>query len=306
VKSTIGLTGTHLHRERQRAGRQVSESVDAGCARSGSLTLAVQMSGMLRVSPDTTLARDACLATRHSPLETRLSHPAKESDRVTTEISRLRALARLAPSLEPVRDTQITFRVLLDAMARPGTVRALPVAARDAPVNPWLAAALITLLDHEVSLAVEPFAGSDQIELFVRQRTAVARATAVRADFVLASADALDASLPTKLRQGTLAYPNDSATLVILVPSLDQANADGLLLALAGPGCPSGHTFRVAGLTPALFEARDEVAEYPRGIDLILIDPSGRVAALPRSTAIQVARAAAPIDAGAAEAASEG
>lgn len=231
---------------------------------------------------------------------------------MTTEISRLRALAQLAPSLEPVRDTQITFRVLLDVMARPGTVRALPVAARDAPGNPWLAAALITLLDHEVSLAVQPFAGSDQIELFVRQRTAVARATAENADFVVASADALDASLPMKLRQGTLAYPNDSATLVILVPSLDQAGSadqagtDGLLLALAGPGVPTGHTFRVAGLTPALFEARDEVAEYPRGIDLILIDPSGRVAALPRSTAIEVAAEAASASAGAAEAASEG
>jgi alpha-D-ribose 1-methylphosphonate 5-triphosphate synthase subunit PhnH len=208
---------------------------------------------------------------------------------VTTEISRLRALARLTPALEPVRDTQVTFRVLLDVMARPGTVRPLPVAARDAPVNPWLAAALVTLLDHEVSLAVEPFDGADRVELFVRQRTATPWAAVEDADFVVASADSLDAGLPLKLRQGTLAYPNDSATLVILVPSLDQARTDGLVLKLAGPGVPAGHTFRVAGLAPALFAARDEVAEYPRGIDIILIDPAGQVAALPRSTAIEVA-----------------
>jgi len=211
---------------------------------------------------------------------------------VTTEITRLRALVQLTPSLEPVRDAQRTFRVLLDAMARPGTVKQLPVAARDAPVNPWLAAALITLLDHEVSLAVQPFDGADAVELFVRQRTAVAPASADHADFVVASWDGLDPGLPLTLRQGSLAYPNDSATLVVLVPPLDQDRQDGVLLGLAGPGVPAGHTLRVGGLPPALFSTRDAAAEYPCGIDLILVDPAGRVAALPRSTAIRVADAA--------------
>src|SRR5688572_14633945 len=119
-------------------------------------------------------------------------------------------------------------------MARPGTVRQLPVAARDAPVNPWLATALITLLDHEVTLAVEPFDGADDLERFVRQRTTAGQAPAERADFVVTAADRLDPSLPLRLRQGSLAYPNDSATLVVLVPSLDQSDRSGLLLSLAG------------------------------------------------------------------------
>lgn len=211
---------------------------------------------------------------------------------MATDISRLRSLSQSNLSLEPVRDTQVTFRVLLDAMARPGTVKRLPVAARDAPVNPWLAAVLVTLLDHEVSLAVEPFDGGDALELFVRQRTAVASAAAEDADFVVASADRLDPVLPRRLRQGTLAYPNDSATLLILVPSLDQSDPNGVLLELTGPGVPTGHQARVTGLDPALFDARDEVAEYPCGIDLILVDPAGRVAALPRTTTIEVASAA--------------
>jgi alpha-D-ribose 1-methylphosphonate 5-triphosphate synthase subunit PhnH len=208
---------------------------------------------------------------------------------VTTEISRLRSLARLSPAFEPVRDAQRTFRVLLDAMARPGTVTRLPVAASDAPVNPWLAAALVTLLDHEVSLALEPFERGDSLELFVRQRTAVGSATADAADFVVAAWDHLDSQLPARLRQGSLAYPNDSATLVILVPTLDQAAPAGLELALAGPGVPAGHTVRIGGLSAELFEARDDAAEYPCGIDMMLIDPDGRVAALPRSTAIRIA-----------------
>ena len=214
---------------------------------------------------------------------------------MATDISRLRTLSQLTLSLEPVRDTQVTFRVLLDAMARPGTVKQVPVAARDAPVNPWLAAVLVTLLDHEVSLAVEPFDGADALERFVRQRTATAPATADQADFVVASADRLDPDLPLRLRQGTLAYPNDSATLLVLVPTLDQAaspDAARLMLDLAGPGVPAGHRVRIGGLDPALFEARDEVAEYPCGIDVILVDPAGRICAFPRTTAIQVAGAA--------------
>jgi len=212
---------------------------------------------------------------------------------VVTDLSRLRALAQGSPTLEPVRDTQVTFRVLLSAMARPGTIMQLPVATQGAPLNPWVVAALLTLLDHEVALAVEPFAGADSIERFVRQRTATAHATPERADFVVASWDRLDNSLPLRLRQGTLEYPNDSATLIVLVPPLDGSDPSRLRLELAGPGVPAGHQVRIGGLSPALFAARDEAAEYPCGIDLLLIDPTGQLVALPRSTAITVANAVA-------------
>lgn len=215
---------------------------------------------------------------------------------MTTEISRLRALAQLRPAFEPVRDAQLTFRVLLDAMARPGTVKQLPVAAGDAPVNPWLAAVLVTLLDHEVSLAVESFVGAAGVEQYARSRTAVTPAAAEQADFVVASWESLDAELPSRLRQGSLAYPNDSATLVVLVPTLDRRDAlqhdrdraTRLTLDLAGPGVPAEFRVGLAGLPAALFEARDAAAEYPCGIDLILVDPDGRVAAIPRSTAVRI------------------
>jgi alpha-D-ribose 1-methylphosphonate 5-triphosphate synthase subunit PhnH len=216
---------------------------------------------------------------------------------VATDSSRLRALTARSRTLDPVRETQLTFRVLLDTMARPGTVRQLPVAAEGAPVNPWLAATLLTLLDHEVGLAVEPFAGAEAIELYVRQRTAARPTTAEQADFVVVSWDTVDSSLPLRLRAGTLEYPNDSATLLILVPPLGETS--GLRLNLAGPGVPAGYTAWVGGLSPALFAARDEAAEYPCGIDLLLIDPSGQVLALPRSTAIQIANTDAPAAPGA-------
>jgi len=215
---------------------------------------------------------------------------------VATDTSRLRALTERSRTLDPVRETQLTFRVLLDVMARPGTVRQLPVAAEGAPVNPWLAAVLLTLLDHEVGLAVAPFPASETLERYVRQRTAARPAVVEQADFVVASWDSLDPSLPLRLRQGTLEYPNDSATLVILVPPLGADT--GVRLGLAGPGVPAGFETRIAGLAPAFLAARDDAAEYPCGIDMILVDPSGQVATLPRSTAITLLDADAPLKSG--------
>lgn len=215
---------------------------------------------------------------------------------MTLANSALRALARHGAAFEPVHDTQRTFRVLLEAMARPGTVMQLPVAADGAPVSPWLAAVLVTLVDQDVSLAVTAFDGSDALERFVRQRTAVGSAALDRAEFVVATATDLDPQLPWQLCHGTLEYPNDGATLLLLTSSLAQTSAGGgevSELSLSGPGVPPGHRLCLAGLPAALFAARTEAAEYPCGIDLILVDPTGRVAALPRSTVIHVQTVAA-------------
>lgn len=203
-------------------------------------------------------------------------------------MSELRALARLKPALEPIRDTQATFRALLEAMARPGRIHRLPAVARGAPANPWLAAALITLLDHEVSLAVEPFAESEALERFVRQRTSAARAAVDDADFVVASWDHLDPALPARLRRGSPAYPDESATLVLLVPTPDRSSDAGLWLALDGPGVPPDDRVPVAGLPAGFFEARNQAVDYPRGFDLLLVDAEGRVVALPRSTRLRL------------------
>src|ERR1700760_4116363 len=92
-----------------------------------------------------------------------------------------------ASVFDPVHDTQRTFRVLLDALARPGQLHQLPVAVPGAPGNGWLAAALLTLLDHEVSLAAEPLGednAADALAHFVRQRTNTKPALTVAADFV--------------------------------------------------------------------------------------------------------------------------
>jgi alpha-D-ribose 1-methylphosphonate 5-triphosphate synthase subunit PhnH len=212
---------------------------------------------------------------------------ATTSSRVATT---LRTAATLQVSLDPIRDTQAIFRTTLNALSWPGAVRGLPVEAAGAPVNPWAAGLLITLLDHEVTFAVEPFQDGETLERFVRQRTNAATAPPSEADFVLAAATGVDPELPLRLKRGSLAFPDDGATLVLMVDALGQPERGGLLLGLSGPGVSSGHTLRVTRLAAEVIAARNEaVSAYPCGIDLLLVDSEGRLAALPRSTEITIA-----------------
>ncbi len=202
----------------------------------------------------------------------------------------LRTGAALEVALDPIRDSQAIFRVVLDACAWPGSVRQLPARATGAPGNPWAAGLLITLLDHEVSLALAAIPDAQAFARFVQQRTNVTLAEPDVADFVVAPAAGLDPELLTRLKRGSLAYPDDGATLVLLVDRLDQTAGSALRMRLAGPGVPEGLELTAGGLSDEIIAARNAtVAGYPCGIDLLLVDGSGRLAALPRSTQITLA-----------------
>lgn len=204
-------------------------------------------------------------------------------------VTSLRTVSSLQLALDPIRDTQVIFRTALNALSWPGSIHQLPAAAEGAAANPWVAGLLITLLDHETTLAVEPFPEAEALEMFVRQRTSAGVAPAVEADFILAFAATIDPELPLKVKHGSLEYPDDGATIIVALQSLDQSVQEGSRLKLDGPGVPEGHELRVTGLPVAFFEARAEaVRHYPCGVDTILVDAEGRLAALPRTTHIIV------------------
>ena len=199
--------------------------------------------------------------------------------------------AQPARPFEPVADSQTTFRVILDAMARPGSVGRLPATDTHCPLLEAhaLATVALTLLDHEVTFAVVPggwgTAGAeDTLTRFLHTATGSRPAPQAEADYLFACGPLAPATLTTPKR-GSLAFPDEGATLLVLVPAL--AGDDGLLVTLTGPGIPDQlrralPTFDVAGLA-----ARDEAnAEGPRGIDLLLLDATGRILGLPRTTTI--------------------
>jgi alpha-D-ribose 1-methylphosphonate 5-triphosphate synthase subunit PhnH len=86
-----------------------------------------------------------------------------------------------------------------------------------------------------------------------------------------------------QMRQGSDAYPDQSATCVIEVQSL-QASACGWVL--QGPGIATQQALQVQGLA-ADFQAQwaDNHGRFPQGVDVFLTTPT-QVVGLPRTTRI--------------------
>lgn len=170
------------------------------------------------------------------------------------------------------------FRLLLDGMARPGTIAtaALHFEAGDmsAPV-----ALLEALLDHEVAFAFVPRHAA--AEEAVLRLTGSRIASPESADFIVASGDGIPVAI-RGARPGEFEYPDRSATVIALVQSVGKGG-DGETLVLSGPGIQGRCILRVEGPIDGLLAAREEAnADLPQGVDVILIDPSGRTACIPR------------------------
>jgi alpha-D-ribose 1-methylphosphonate 5-triphosphate synthase subunit PhnH len=191
--------------------------------------------------------------------------------------------------------SQQTFRVVLGAMATPGRIGQLiwepalleAIDARDR----WLAALLLALADHEVSVAVELDGRSGAFADEIGRWTRAGSARPDTADMVVADAATIDSDLPRRLRRGSLEYPDDSALLMLLVERLADSGPVGLELTLEGPGVDGQITLSVEGLSAAVLASRARaVSQYPTGIDLLLVDRAGRIVGLPRTAIVTVGR----------------
>ncbi|MGH3945363.1 MAG: phosphonate C-P lyase system protein PhnH [Pseudonocardiaceae bacterium] len=187
---------------------------------------------------------------------------------------------RIAGAVLEPDEAQATFRVVLDALARPGAVHQLPAAPRrrvPAALLPVLALAdlgtPVCLLDHGdgrwadvlATVTSAPVVGLTAARL-------VAALRALRPDEFVA------------LSRGGAAAPEDGALVTVSVPDVD---AGGRPLLLSGPGIDGQVRVAPSGLSPALIAARaDAVAGFPAGVDVLLVDRDGRLLGLPRSTRI--------------------
>ena len=195
-----------------------------------------------------------------------------------------------AKPFDLVFDSQAVFRTVLDAMARPGTVGLLTALDPRCPLPDYrpLAAVARTLLDHEVTCALAPGENpADALELsrYLAAATGSRLTDPAEADYIVARGP-LPPGLLASLKRGTLAFPDGGATLLILTPDFTTTTG-ALPVTLTGPGVPGTVTTHLTGLSAEnLAERRVANAEVPRGVDLLLIDPTGRVLCLPRTTRI--------------------
>lgn len=182
---------------------------------------------------------------------------------------------------DPVAQSQIAFRALLDAIARPGTIVTLPEPA-GAPegLSPAQAAIALALADGDA--AVWLGGGAIAARAWIAFHTGAPHAAEpAQARFAFADTAAILPPLDA-FALGSDAYPDRSTTLVIETPGL--AN-DGPLT-LSGPGIPGAVRAAIA-LPGAFLAARAALAEiFPRGIDLFLTDGT-RAMGVPRTTIVE-------------------
>jgi alpha-D-ribose 1-methylphosphonate 5-triphosphate synthase subunit PhnH len=183
---------------------------------------------------------------------------------------------------DKVLSAQTTFRSVMDAMARPGSVQRVTVAVGTPPhLMRGTAAIALTLLDHDTAIWLDPLlAETAEVTKWLRFHSgAPVIADPSVADFALVSeASALPAL--DRFSFGSNEYPDRSTTLVLQVESL----ARGLPYQLRGPGI-DGSAMLHANIRPAdLFERLAiNAALFPRGIDVVLV-ADDMIVAIPRTT----------------------
>jgi alpha-D-ribose 1-methylphosphonate 5-triphosphate synthase subunit PhnH len=200
---------------------------------------------------------------------------------------------------DKIADTQKIFRVMLEALARPGQLyRLSPVGSLFSSASgkfdsfETTGSLLATLLDHEVTFCV---LGQDdralELSLLIGATTGSRSVPRDKADYVV-TLEAPAESLLSQLNPGSLLFPNTATTLICRVENLANQIPEGnsgAWLELSGPGVAPGQTLGVAGVKATFFNELKAInAGYPLGLDIIWVTPHGTLAGLPRSTQLAI------------------
>lgn len=199
-----------------------------------------------------------------------------ESDRVSTI---------LHPGFaDPVQHAQQSFRLILEAMSRPGRLTELTCPLEPPqPFGPATAATALTLFDGDTRIWIDAAGRSEEVAAFLRFHCGCPLTDRpAEADFAICLAWPEDFG---RFAQGEPEYPDRSTTVIVQVDRLDS---DGGLV-LSGPGIADRERLGIAPL-PGDFAARWSVnrAGFPLGIDLILT-ADRTFCGLPRSLTIEEA-----------------
>jgi alpha-D-ribose 1-methylphosphonate 5-triphosphate synthase subunit PhnH len=184
---------------------------------------------------------------------------------------------------EPVFEAQSVFKMLMDGMARPGTIQTV-AAEVTAPAPLGIAAGAIglTLCDHDTPVWLSAGLARSAIPEWLGFHTgAPLTAEKAEARFAFVEAGTMISTFGL-FAAGTQEYPDRSTTVVIELADLEG----GRRLALMGPGIQSVTEIAPVGLPETFLRLWTENrALFPRGIDIVLT-AGKRFLCLPRTTKI--------------------
>ena len=184
---------------------------------------------------------------------------------------------------EPVFHAQSIFKMLMDGMARPGTIQAVaPDITPPAPLGIAAGAIALTLCDHDTPVWLSSGLAKSTVPEWLGFHTG-APIVQEKAEARFAFAEhGVTLSSFGLFAPGTQDYPDRSTTLVIELAQLEGGRA----LALTGPGIQTVTEIAPAGLPDTFLRLWTENrALFPRGIDIVLT-AGRRFLCLPRTTKI--------------------
>lgn len=174
----------------------------------------------------------------------------------------------------PVQSAQ-AFREILEALARPGTIRRVSGAIPPGPLSVAAGTALLVLTDPTTRLHLAGAVDCPAVRDWVAFHIGAPLSTAEEADFAVGIWDALQ---PVgRIRIGQPDYPDRSATLIV---ECDQLKNHGPVL--TGPGIRTAVRLNL----PETAAFRANRALFPLGFDT-LFTAGDRIAGLPRSTRVE-------------------
>jgi alpha-D-ribose 1-methylphosphonate 5-triphosphate synthase subunit PhnH len=199
---------------------------------------------------------------------------------------------------DPVHDIQEAYRQLVQLHAFPGSITNFgSLAAVILPTpdfNPVMMLFGLMLVDGEVQFYLSS-EDSERDGRSISERTFSRQSDPSAAEFLFITKEAPDSpAIISAATIGTLIDPQLGATVVLEVdrigdkaPAQERVNGDAHILELSGPGIQA--TKRIIGSWKQdwLTVRNRKVAEYPLGIDMILIDSLGMATALPRTTGVR-------------------
>ena len=183
---------------------------------------------------------------------------------------------------DKVLSAQTTFRSVMDAMARPGSVQRVAAASgAPAAMMRGTAAIALTLFDHDTPVWLDPLlCETSDVGKWLKFHTGapVIADSSISSFAVIGDARALPAL--DRFAFGTNEYPDRSTTVILQVESLTQ----GAAFELRGPGIDGAAVLHATLQPEDLFKRLAINATlFPRGIDVVLV-AGDAVVAIPRTT----------------------
>ena len=185
---------------------------------------------------------------------------------------------------DKVSSAQSTFRSVMDAMARPGSLQRIASdAGTPSPMLRGTAAMALTLFDHDTPLWLDPsMSATPEVSRWLKFHTSAPLASDASLSAFALIGDAAALLTLDCFSFGTTEYPDRSTTLVIQVDSLTQGPA----FELRGPGIDGVATLQATIQPSDLFERLSvNAALFPRGIDVVLV-ADDCIVAIPRTTRV--------------------